>query len=172
VLYDLGQRDFGESRWQEASEKIEFLPKDIRWHFLGPLQANKARVVGENFSVIHSLTNSRQLDEICKASKSIDGFVEVNIAKERQKAGVPVETLDEIVNIVVECKCVRFQGLMAIGPQTSNREVIRECFREIAVLNRRFQGKCLSMGMSEDFDVAIMEGSTHVRIGSALFSGV
>lgn len=167
--YEAGQRDFGESRLQEARSKIAEAPRDIRWHFIGTLQSNKARAVAEHFQVIHTLTNEGQLAEIKKAGMTIDGFIEVNIANEPQKGGLLRETLDGYLASVLNCRTVQFRGLMTIGPNLRDPEAMRPYFRELRQENERIGGQWLSMGMSDNFEVAIQEGASHVRVGTALF---
>lgn len=169
AAYDLGFRDFGESRIQEALPKIGALPKDIRWHFIGPLQSNKAKTAAVHFQVIHSLSSNSQLLEIAKSGSTIDGLLQVNLGREQQKSGIFAETLDAAVQDVLKCSQVRFRGLMTIGPLVENPEDARPIFKELAELGSRVGAEWLSMGMSGDFRVAIQEGATHVRIGSALF---
>jgi hypothetical protein len=168
AAYDLGLRDFGESRLQEAMPKIEATPRDIVWHFIGKLQSNKARRVAEVFQEIHTLESTSQLGEIEKASGSTGGFIEVNIAKEAQKSGIFTENLDGFRGEVLNCSHVQFRGLMTIGPAI-DPEGMRPFFRKLRKLNEEVGGRWLSMGMSSDFDVAIQEGATHVRVGSAIF---
>ncbi len=169
AAYDLGLRHFGESRLQEAEPKMAALPGDIIWHFIGRLQTNKAKRIAQRFAVIHGLDDPRQLTEIEKAGRAIDGLVAVNIGEEAQKSGVFAKNLDEMVASVIQCKLVRFRGLMTIGPQVSNPEESRAKFRRLAELGSSVHSEWLSMGMTADFAVAIQEGSTHVRIGSAIF---
>ncbi len=166
--YDAGHRDFGESRLQEALPKIEALPKDIRWHFIGKLQSNKARKAGEVFDAIHSVESVRQARELAK-SGPCDVFIEVNIAKEPQKSGILPADLAEIRKSVLQYELLHLRGLMTIGPANRNAEEMRQFFRELRELNDSIGGQWLSMGMSNDFEVAIQEGSTHVRIGTAIF---
>lgn len=168
-LYDLGIRDFGESRFQEALEKIEGLPTDIVWHFIGPLQSNKARKVAEVFSVIHTLDSESQLSEIAKSGREIEAFIQLNVAEEAQKRGISPLTLDPFLQLVLQCKNVHFLGLMGIGPAGMSDLEAKDYFGSLANLNRSVGGRFLSMGMSGDFELAIQEGSTHVRVGSALF---
>jgi pyridoxal phosphate enzyme (YggS family) len=179
-LYDLGQRHFGESRLQEALPKIEALPSDAIWHFIGPLQSNKAKKVAENFHVIHTLYKESQLREIAKAvipgeaapqspDRRPQALIEINIGQEAQKAGIFLQELDEILPIIIECKAVQFRGLMTIGPALEDAEEMRPYFRAVREANERVGGEWLSMGMSHDFEVALQEGATHVRVGSALF---
>jgi PLP dependent protein len=169
VAYDLGVRHFGESRWQEAEPKLDALPKDIVWHFIGKLQSNKARKVAERFSVIHTLESGSQLKEIAKAGRDVDVLIEVNIANEVEKSGLNPSEAAEFKKTVLEYSQANFRGLMSIGPAHQNEEMMRPYFQAVATLNREMAGKWLSLGMSGDFEVAIQEGSTHVRIGSALF---
>jgi PLP dependent protein len=167
--YEAGHRHFGESRLQEAQPKIETLPSDIVWHFIGHLQSNKAKKVAQLFKVIHTLDSESQLKEISKAETQIEGFIEVNIAKESQKAGLSPDSLDEFKAIVLNYPQVHLTGLMTIGPALDDPELSRRYFRELRNHAKRLGVNKLSMGMSQDFDVAIQEGATHVRVGSAIF---
>jgi len=167
--YDLGHRHFGESKWQELETKVHQLPKDINWHFIGKLQSNKAKRVAELVNTIHTIESERQLKEIAKQDRTIDGFIQVNIASEQQKSGILMQDLDKVLLNVLKCNQVRFRGLMTIGPEVSDPEESRNYFRELAMLNRKIGGTHLSMGMSGDFEVAIQEGATHIRVGSAIF---
>jgi len=168
--YENGQRDFGESRLQEAQPKIETLPKDICWHFIGELQSNKVKPVANLFTVIHSLDRNSQLSPLQKIDSPIDALIEVNIGKEQQKSGILPDALDEFIESVLKCKHVRLRGLMTIGPVHQNPESARPYFQQLKKLADRFGPEAwLSMGMSSDFEVAIQEGSTHVRVGSAIF---
>jgi pyridoxal phosphate enzyme (YggS family) len=167
--YDLGVRDFGENRLQEALPKIDALPPDVRWHFVGVLQSNKAKAVANSFHVIHTVEKPSQLVQIGKAARAVDCLVEVNVAREPQKAGVLPENLDKSVVLVQQCVNVRFRGLMAMGPLSSDPEENRPLFRQVSELGKRFGAEWLSMGMSADLEVAIQEGSTHVRVGTAIF---
>lgn len=167
--YDAGHRHFGESRLQEAMPKIEALPADITWHFIGNLQSNKARRIAKCFAVIHTLDSPSQLKEIAKANRQIQGFIEVNIANEPQKAGISPVLLDEFRSVVLSYPQVHLNGLMMIGPAVDDPELSRPYFRDLRELSRRFGDQSISMGMSQDFDVAVQEGSTHIRVGSAIF---
>lgn len=169
IAYDLGLRHFGENRYQEAAAKIADLPKDISWHFIGTLQSNKAKRIAESFAAIHTISSESHLREIAKSPATIDGLIEVNIANEPQKAGVEPERVDELVRQVLYCKPVNFRGLMTVGPFNFDPEQMRPYFRRMRELNARVGGQWLSMGMSNDFDVAIQEGATHIRVGTALF---
>lgn len=167
--YDAGQRHFGESRLQEAMPKIEALPGDIVWHFVGTLQSNKAKRVAERFDVIHTLESESQLREIGKAGRVVDGLIEVNIANEPQKSGISVKNLEAFANSGLQYPSVHLRGLMTIGPPNLDPEAMRPFFRDLRTLGERIGGQWLSMGMSDDFEVAIQEGATHVRVGTAIF---
>ncbi len=169
AAYDLGQHVFGENRAQEMVAKARGLPQDIVWHFIGRLQSNKVKKVVPLVSAIHTIEKRSQLVEIEKGESIVDIFIEVNVAKEAQKAGILSEDLDKTVNIVKQYKNVRFRGLMTIGPLNPDPEENRPVFRGLAELGREVGAEWLSMGMSNDFEVAIQEGSTHVRVGSAIF---
>jgi len=168
-LYNLGHRDFGESKVQELLVKVDALPKDIRWHFIGTLQSNKLRKAAEVCEVIHSIDSESQLKEIRKIDSSLNVFVQVNIGDEPQKSGVNKNGLDSMVASVLNCSQAKLLGLMTIGPAVEDAEAMRPYFAEMRSLNERVGGKWLSMGMSSDFDVAVQEGSTHIRVGSLLF---
>ncbi len=167
--YDLGLRDFGESRLQEAQPKIESLPDDNRWHFIGVLQSNKAKKIGQLFSVVHTIAAESHLKEINKANRQIEAFIELNIAKEAQKSGISPESLDEFIKKVIQYPHVHLLGLMTIGPAENDPEAMRPYFQRTKKLNDQIGGTRLSMGMSGDFDVAIQEGASHIRVGTALF---
>jgi len=169
MAYDVGIRHFGESKLQEAIPKIEALPKDIVWHFIGHLQSNKAKRVAQLFPVVQTLSSESQLKEIEKAETAIDGLIEVNIAEEPQKSGVSPVNLAGFLERVLQYEHVRFRGLMTVGPFLDRPEGMRPFFRRMREMNEQFGGQWLSMGMSGDFEVGIQEGATHVRVGSALF---
>ncbi len=169
IAYDLGIRDFGENRYQEAQTKLDKLPADARWHFIGTLQSNKAKRIAEQFAAIHTISSDTHIKEIGKADGKVDGLIEINIANEQQKAGINAERVDELLQQVLYCKAVIFRGLMTVGPFNLDPESMRPLFRRMWELNEQAGGQWLSMGMSNDFDVAIQEGSTHIRVGTALF---
>lgn len=168
-LYDLGHRHFGESRWQEAQPKIDALPPDIVWHFIGHLQSNKARQVAERMPVIHTLDNERQLAAIERQSALTKIFIEVNLAREPQKAGIFPEDLDKFLTCVANYQKVQLLGLMTIGPADAEPEEQGRLFRQLAQMAQGVGLEQLSMGMSGDFETAIAHGATHVRIGTSLF---
>lgn len=167
--YLAGHRDFGENKVQELLVKKAELPKDIRWHFIGQLQSNKARKAAEASHLIHSIDSASQLNKINNLESETGVLVQVNIAEESQKSGVVQEKLDSFLETVAQYEKIRLQGLMTIGPLPSDPEDSRPLFQE---LNRLAEEKALtirSMGMSADFEVALQEGATHVRVGSAIF---
>ena len=170
ALYDLGQRHFGESRLQEAEPKIAALPADVVWHFVGNLQSNKARKIADLFAYVQSVAKESQMLELQKSHSETPVFIECNIAEEPQKGGCFPEKLDDCISLLLNYNCVRLYGLMTVGPAMRNPEAMRPFFRKMRELRDSLApGTALSMGMSADYDVAIQEGSTHVRIGTALF---
>jgi len=170
-LYNAGHRDFGESRLQEFLQKVEELPSDIRWHFIGRIQSNKFERILGYFSVIHSISEPNQVARIARRTGIYEAFIQVNAAQEAQKAGISCEALDALYQNVLTCKNIRARGLMTIGPVVENPEDARPLFRNVRELSKKLQGCTqLSFGMSNDYEVALQEGATHLRIGSALFS--
>jgi pyridoxal phosphate enzyme (YggS family) len=168
--YDAGHRHFGEVRLQEALPKIAKLPPDAMWHFVGALQSNKAKAAARAFSAVHTLESEGQLREIAKSGAQVDGLIEVNIAQEPQKSGISPEDLDAAIQMVLKYELVRLRGLMTVGPFLGQPEAMRPYFRRLRDLAERAGvGEWLSMGMSNDLEVAIQEGSTHVRVGTAIF---
>ncbi len=167
--YAAGHRDFGESRLQEALPKIAALPQDICWHYIGPLQSNKAKRIAESFQVVHSLENERQLREIAKQSSQVEAFLQVNLSQDPKKSGIFAEGVDAALAEAAECSQVRVVGLMGIAPQLASLEESRSWFQSLFRLAQEKGFSRVSMGMSSDFVAAIQEGATDVRIGSALF---
>ena len=173
-LYDLGHRDFGENRAQELREKVPELPDDIRWHFIGPLQSNKVRIVRPAVHALHSLDRMSLATAWMKGAGSPPvAYLQVNIGAEEQKSGVPVAevagTLDRLVRLSVP-----IVGLMAIPPLTDEPEGARRYFTAMRVLRDRIVIEHpgvsgLSMGMTNDFDIAVAEGATVIRVGRAIF---
>ncbi len=168
-LYDLGHRDFGESRLQELIPKWEELPKDIRWHFIGKLQSNKTKRAAEICHAIHTIETTSQLQELYKSSNPVDVFIEVNIAEEEQKSGILQNSLDTFARDVIRCEQANLSGLMTIGPVVEDPEQSRPHFEKLRHLGEAIGTMNLSMGMSLDFEVAIQEGATHIRVGTLLF---
>ena len=175
-----GQRLFGENRVQEAEEKIlELANPNVEWHLIGPLQSNKAARAVELFDVIQTLDRTKIANKVndlaLKSGKVMKVFIEVNIGEEPQKHGVPPAQIPKMVRLVDNMKGLDLLGLMVIPPYHSDPEYSRPYFRQLArtlTEINRWRDKPLeglSMGMSHDYRVAIEEGSTLIRIGTAIF---
>ncbi len=177
-LYQAGQRLFGENRVQELLSKKPHLPADIAWHLIGSLQTNKVKAVLPHIVLLHSLDRESLLVEIEKrAERPLPCLIEVKIAQEATKHGVLPHELERLVERVLASPAVVLRGLMGMASLTEDPAQIRREFRLLYQLYRRLAEKypeapidTLSMGMSSDFEIAIEEGSTLVRIGSAVFS--
>jgi len=179
--WNAGLRVFGENRVQEALSKSPQLPTDIDWHLIGPLQSNKAKKAAELFTTVHSIDRvkiARVLDrEAAKAGRPLRGFVEINLAGEDTKHGFDPHDLASQIETLADLKSLEIVGLMAIPPFESDHDKARSWFRALRELRDNIVSvppwtSCpgfLSMGMSHDYELAIEEGATHVRIGTALF---
>jgi pyridoxal phosphate enzyme (YggS family) len=179
---DAGQFDFGENKVQEALQKMD-LTEDlsIRWHLVGHLQSNKAKKAGSRFDVVHSIDQASlvgKLDEAAQAAgKRIDWLVQVDFANEPTKHGARVENLMAIFDAGQACRASRVVGLMLLPPAVDDPEEARPFFRALRDLRANLEERGidptrlteLSMGMSHDFEVAVEEGATLVRVGSAIF---
>ena len=174
-----GVTQIGENRVQEAEDKFEQIPKEVKRHLLGRLQTNKINKAIRLFDMIQSVDRFKLAQQIARRceQKPMPILVEVNTSGEKSKSGVaPDETLDLLRQLAV-LERVQIQGLMTIGPLTENRNLIRESFRNLRELFQEAENidsahchmKYLSMGMSSDFEVAIEEGSNMIRIGTAIF---
>lgn len=172
-----GAKDLGENYVQEAIEKWEAIgASDVRWHFIGHLQRNKARQAVGVFSTIQSVDNLPLAMEIGRRAEArgivVDVLIEVNISGEKTKYGVSPEDALDFAGEIAEVSSVRLQGFMGMAPFVADPEIIRPCFTRLKGLWDRLpkeQRRWLSMGMSHDFEIAIEEGSNMVRIGSAIF---
>ena len=171
-LINEGHKDFGENRFQEAKTKWQdYLRKnsDIRLHFIGKLQSNKIKGIGELFQFIHSLDSIKNAELLAKeeirSSKKLKYFIQVNIAQEIQKSGIQEEDLNDLITF---CRKVDLNviGLMCIPPAVGNSSVL---FKRLQHLSSNYFLKELSMGMSNDYKDAISNGATYVRIGSLIF---
>lgn len=179
--YDFGVHVFGENKVQEIVDKYEALPKDISWHMIGHLQRNKVKYIIDKVDMIHSVDSLRLAEtiekEAAKKDLIIKILIEVNVAKEESKFGVMPEKVEELVSQVSQLPHIRICGLMTIAPFVENPEENRIYFnrlRNIAVDIERKKSdnvimSILSMGMTNDYEVAIEEGSTMVRVGTGLF---
>lgn len=176
AAYDAGLRNFGENIVQEAEAHRKLLnDNDITWHLIGPLQSNKVRKAVEIFDWVHSIDRlkiARRLDrEARNTGRTMHGFLEVNLGNEPTKHGFAPEELRRDATEVLSLEHLAIIGLMAIPPVSGTEAETRGWFRQLRELRDQiFQGDAsLSMGMSADFEIAIEEGATHVRVGSALF---
>ena len=182
--YEAGQRDFGENKVQELSRKAEELPKDIRWHFIGHLQRNKVKYIAPFVSMIHAVDSLRLAAEINKQAikndRTIDCLLQVHIADEDTKFGFSEEELMEFLGseALATMTNLRICGLMGMATNTPDLEQVAKEFRglksladkiEQATSSPQITMKELSMGMTNDYKIACAEGSTMVRIGSAIF---
>jgi hypothetical protein len=183
AAFESGVTVFGESRVQEALAKMSLLPKAIEWHFIGPLQTNKVRAAAPAFSVVHSVDRLRLAQALAQERSRLDRdvscFLEVNVAGEATKHGFAADELMAALPELGQIEGIRIVGLMCVPPAGPTAEASRPWFRVLRSLRDQvaasaeladFQG-LLSMGMSDDFEIAIEEGATHVRIGTALFGG-
>jgi pyridoxal phosphate enzyme (YggS family) len=183
-LYDMGVRDFGESRPQQLWEKAAESPAEIRWHLIGHLQRNKVARTLPLVTLIHSVDSRRLLEAIeAEATRQelvCDVLLEFNLSREPNKSGFAPEDAAEVAESLGTLRSVRVRGLMTMAAMTDDPRQARPVFAELRGLRDEMQLRLgsrhrlehLSMGMTQDFEVAIEEGATLVRIGSALFEGV
>jgi PLP dependent protein len=182
AAYNAGQRDFGENKVQEALQKIAVTTElEIRWHLIGHLQSNKARKAGPAFHSIHSIDSVDLLLRVERAAlesgATPEVLIQVDLAGESSKHGITVDQLAAIARAGVECRAARLTGLMLLPPWSEDPEATRPYFRRLRELRDQLvtQGidpshlRELSMGMSHDYEVAIQEGATIVRVGTAIF---
>ena len=173
-LYDQGIRDFGENRAQELASKVGELPGDVRWHFVGPLQTNKVNRVRASAHLLHSLDRPRLVRAWARnAPRRVPALAQVNIGGETQKHGAAPEEVEALVALALQ-EGVEVRGLMAMAPRVDHPEEARPYFRRLRELSERLAGQYqgigeLSMGMTEDYEVAVEEGATMVRVGRAIF---
>ena len=184
--YDAGERDFGESRVQELLLKQQTLPADIRWHFIGHLQTNKVRQIVPFVHMIHSVDSVRLLEiinrEAEKIGRRVKVLLEVHVAKEDTKSGFMPEEITSLNTKLSTLNYIEICGIMGMATNTDDQTEWRRCFREIKSIantlspiaqrashSSQSERPIISMGMSDDYLVAIEEGSTMVRIGSSIF---
>lgn len=180
--YDAGQRVFGESRAQELVAKARVLPKDIEWHFIGPLQSNKVKDIAPFIHLIHSIDSVKLLQEVNKQAAKHDRVIrvllEIHVAEEETKHGFSVEECRELAAHLPELPHVSISGIMGMATQTDDEAQIRREFRTLHQLYEELKAgafkdsddfSILSMGMSHDYRIAIEEGSTMVRVGTYIF---
>jgi len=176
-----GVTDLGESRVQEAkirAARIKAQFPQITYHMIGHLQRNKVGQALELFDIIQSVDSQRLLEEINRrASNQVSVLIEVNTSGEQTKFGAEIDRVEELVRFASSCDKIKVEGLMTVGPLGEDPEKVRSCFRKLRELKDqilamnfpRISMSCLSMGMTDDFEVAIEEGATMVRIGRAIF---
>jgi pyridoxal phosphate enzyme (YggS family) len=174
--YDAGQRDFGENYVQELVDKEAALPKDIRWHFIGHLQSNKVKYIAPFVHLIHGVDSLSLLKEINKQGQKnkrvIDCLLQLHIAQEETKFGFDVAEISTLLNSgeLAKYTHIALKGFMAMASNTDDTQKIRDEFKQVKQLQEQFaQYDILSFGMSGDYELAIAEGSTMVRIGSSIF---
>ncbi len=180
-IYDCGCRDFGENKVQELVDKYDRLPKDIRWHMIGHLQTNKVKYIVDKVYMIHSVDSYKLANEISKEAVkkgvTVKVLLEVNVAEEDSKFGITSEETLSFYNEVCILPNIEVCGLMTIAPYVENCEENRQYFVKLHQLNidiatqkkdNKYR-KMLSMGMTGDYQVAIEEGATHVRVGTGIF---
>lgn len=174
VIYDLGHRDFGENRAEELAEKAPMLPGDIRWHFVGALQSRKARTVRPIATLLHSMDRRSLGGAWLKGpGRAPPVLAQVNVGDEEQKSGVAIDEVEEALDWMVDLG-LEVVGLMAIPPMPEHAEDSRTHFATLRDLRDRLEREHpmvteLSMGMTDDFEVAIAEGASIIRVGRAIF---
>lgn len=179
--YDCGIRDFGENKVQEITEKYPALPDDIRWHMIGHLQTNKVKYIADKVYMIHSVESEKLALEISKRAVAVNRvipvLIEVNIGDEESKFGIKASECLEFVKKIHDLPGIKVSGLMCVAPYTENAEDNRKYFKllkqiAIDITNKNIDNvsmDVLSMGMSGDYEVAIEEGATYVRVGTNIF---
>ena len=179
--YECGCRDFGENKVQELLDKYEVMPRDIRWHMIGHLQRNKVKYIVDKVYLIHSVDSLRLAEEISKeAGKKnvcVNILVEVNVANEETKFGTTCEDAKQLVQDIAKLPNICVKGLMTIAPFVDNAEKNRPFFSKLRKISVDIMGENidnitmenLSMGMTGDYEVAVSEGATCVRVGTGIF---
>lgn len=179
--YQCGCRDFGENKVQELVEKYEKMPKDIRWHMIGHLQRNKVKYIVDKVYLIHSVDSVRLAEEISreavKKQVTVSVLVEVNVAGEDSKFGTTSEEAVSLVEEIAKLPGICVKGLMTIAPYVENAEENRLYFAKLKqiyvdIIQKNIDNVCmeeLSMGMTGDYEIAITEGATYIRVGTGIF---
>ncbi len=180
TLYKLGQRSFGENYLQDAVEKITALQHldDIEWHFIGPIQSNKTRVIAEHFQWVETLDRDKIAQRLNDQRPSelppLNVLIQVNISREEQKSGVAPEHVEAFADMIAQLPNLSLQGLMCIPEATRDEAVLSAQFDEMKQLSNILANThpactVLSMGMSNDLELAVKHGSSEVRIGTDIF---
>lgn len=179
--YAAGSRDFGENKVQEMLDKIPQMPSDVRWHMIGHLQRNKVKYIVDKVYMIHSVDSLRLAEEISKEAVkkqvTVKILLEVNVAGEDSKFGATCEEVCALAAMIAALPGISIQGLMTIAPYVENPEENRKYFRKLKqlsvdIMSKNIDNVCmnvLSMGMTGDYVVAVEEGATYVRVGTAIF---
>jgi PLP dependent protein len=177
--YEYGQRMFGENKIQELEVKVPALPDDIEWHLIGHLQSNKVAKAVELVKYIHSVDSVKLINKIdriaCEKNRRPKIFLEINISGEESKFGVTVKEAEDMVQAALNCRHLELVGFMTMAPFSVDEGVLQSVFSSLRNLRDLLEKKYsielpeLSMGMTSDYDTAINEGSTIVRIGTAIF---
>ena len=179
--YDAGSRDFGENKVQEIMDKYPQLPSDIRWHMIGHLQRNKVKYIVDKVALIHSVDSLRLAEtienEAAKHNVTVPILIEVNVAQEESKFGLKTEEVLSLVESVAALPHINIKGLMTIAPYVEDPEENRGILRHLKKLSVDIAAKninnvnmsVLSMGMTGDYQVAVQEGATMVRVGTGIF---
>ena len=181
IAYEEGSRDFGENKVQELVSKIDEMPSDVKWHLIGHLQRNKVKYIAGKVAMIHSVDSYRLAEEINVQAKKnscvIPILIEINIAGEDTKFGIKREEAEELIREISELENVKVSGLMTIAPNVANPEenrayfkAMKDLFVDISSKNiDNVEMKVLSMGMTNDYTVAVEEGATMIRVGTGIF---
>lgn len=179
--YDCGCRDFGENKVQELVEKWEQMPKDIRWHMIGHLQRNKVKYIVDKVYLIHSVDSLRLAEEISKEAVkkniTVSILIEINVADEETKFGTSCEEACKLIEEIAKLPNLLIKGLMTIAPYVENAEENRQYFEKLRqiyvdIIHKNIDNvymEQLSMGMTGDYEVAVTEGATYVRVGTGIF---
>ena len=171
VAHAAGQRDFGENYVQELETKSRVLTglDQVRFHLIGKLQSNKANRAATLFDTIHTVASVKLARRLERTGTSLNIFLEVKLSHESSKSGIDEQQVEALCAAAQSAPNLKLLGLMTMPPWSADPERSREYFRHLNQLAERLGVNCLSMGMSHDFEVAIEEGATHVRIGTAIF---
>lgn len=179
--YDAGCRDFGENKVQELVEKWEQMPKDIRWHMIGHLQRNKVKYIVDKVYLIHSVDSLKLAQEISKEAVkkgiTVNILIEVNVAEEESKFGITCSEVPSLIKEIAKLPGIVIKGLMTIAPYVENAEENRQYFEKlwqiyVDTIYKNIDNvymENLSMGMTGDYEVAVTEGATYVRVGTGIF---
>ena len=174
--YNSGHKSFGENKVQELIEKHNALPKDIEWHFIGHLQRNKVKNIIKFIHLIHSVDSYKLLNEINKRAKNenrvVDCLIQVKIANEENKYGFNFEEIDKVINFSKNLDHINVKGFMGMSTLTNDNNIINNEFSKLQNIFNNYKSKTLnilSMGMSNDYNLAIENGSNMIRLGSIIF---